>query len=121
MVSIQDVESSKLIVNVSSDLESKIKMHDGARYVKTGVSRERPPENKDWWHMRAASIMRRLYLDGPVGVMRLRTRYGGLKDNGHQPSHFARGGGKVLRVILQDLEKAGLVAQDKKGRTLTKD
>ena len=121
MTSIRDVESQKLVNAASDQLKERIKMPDWALYIKTGVNRERPPENRDWWYVRGASIMRRLYLDGPVGVSRLRTYYGGLHRRGHKPAHFARGGGKIIRTLLTDLEKAGLVAKDKKGRTLTKD
>ena len=121
MVSIRDIESQKLVNAASDQLKERIKMPEWALYVKTGVNRERPPENRDWWYVRGASIMRRLYLDGPVGVSRLRTYYGGLHRRGHKPAHFARGGGKIIRTLLTDLEKAGLVAKDKKGRALTKE
>jgi len=121
MVSIRDTEPIKLIERTAEDLKTKIQMPDWAKYVKTGVSRERPPENKDWWYVRGASIMRRLSIDGPVGISRLQNYYGGLHRRGHKPSHFARGSGKVIRTLLTDLEKAGFVAKDKKGRVLTKE
>ncbi len=90
-------------------------------FVKTGVHRERRPEQPDWWHMRAASILRRLYLDGPVGVSRLRTYYGGRQNRGQAPEHFRKGGGKIIRTILQQLEKAELVEKvGNKGRRPTK-
>ena len=47
-----------------------------AMFVKTGVSRERPPVDEDFWYIRAASILRQLYIKGVVGVGKLRTRYG---------------------------------------------
>ncbi len=121
MVSIKDSDPQKVVQFTAEELKDKIKMPEWARFVKTGVSKERPPENADWWYVRGASVMRRLYVDGPVGVSRLRTYYGGLHRRGHKPAHFARGSGKILRTLLIDLEKAGLVAKDKKGRTLTKD
>ena len=121
MVSIRDVEARKVIDMAAEQLKEKIKMPQWAVYVKTGVNRERPPESRDWWYVRGAGILRRLYIDGPVGVSRLRTYYGGLHRRGHKPAHFARGGGKVIRTLLIDLEKAGLVAKQKKGRALTKE
>ncbi|MEM2282757.1 MAG: 30S ribosomal protein S19e [Candidatus Hadarchaeales archaeon] len=90
-----------------------------SHFVKTGVHRERRPEQPDWWYMRAASILRRLYLDGPVGVSRLRTYYGGRKNRGQAPEHFRKGSGKIIRTILQQLEKAGLV-ETKVGRRPSK-
>jgi small subunit ribosomal protein S19e len=80
-----------------------------AMYVKTGVSRERPPMSEDFWYTRAASILRQLYIRGVVGVGKLRTRYGSRKDRGGKPDKFFKSGGKIIRVILQQAEAAGLV------------
>lgn len=120
MKSIKEVDPEKFIKTASIKLESMIEMPEWAKYVKTGVSRQRPPEQENWWWIRAASILRRIAIDAPVGVQKLRTYYGGLKRLGHQPSHFRKGGGKIIRVILQQLEKVGLVTKlEKKGRILT--
>ncbi len=80
-----------------------------AMYVKSGVSRERPPVDDDFWYTRAASILRQLYIKGVVGVGKLRTRYGSRKDRGGKPDKFKKSGGKIIRVILQQAEAAGLV------------
>jgi len=80
-----------------------------AHYVKTGVSRERPPAMDDFWYTRSASILRQLYIRGVVGVGKLRTRYGSRKDRGGRPDKFFKSGGKIIRVILQQAEAAGLV------------
>ena len=80
-----------------------------AMFVKTGVSRERPPVDEDFWYIRAASILRQLYIKGVVGVGKLRTRYGSKKDRGGKPDRFKKSGGKIIRVILQQAEAAGLV------------
>lgn len=121
MVSAKDAEPQKLIEKTAEELKKVMKQPEWSRYVKTGVSRERPPENAEWWYMRAASVLRKVYVDGPVGISRLRSFYGGLHRRGHKPAHFAKGGGKVVRVILQDLEKAGYVkqAEKRKGRVIT--
>jgi len=80
-----------------------------ANYVKSGVSRERFPVEKDFWYIRAASILRQLYIHGVVGVGKLRSRYGSRKDRGGRASKFRKSGGKIIRVILQQAEAAGLV------------
>lgn len=80
-----------------------------ATFVKSGVSRERPPVSDDFWYTRAASILRQLYIHGVVGVGKLRTRYGSRKDRGGRRSKFKKSGGKIIRVILQQAEVAGLV------------
>ena len=122
MVSVKDVDSQELILKTADALKEKMQMPSWALYVKTGTSKQRVPEQKDWWYLRAASIMRRIYVDGPVGTSRLRSYYGGRKRYGHGPAHFARGGGKIIRVILQDLEKLGYIKKidkPKKGRVIT--
>jgi len=93
-----------------------------AIYVKSGVSRERPPADEDFWYTRAASILRQLYIKGVVGVGKLRTRYGSRKDRGGKPDKFNKSGGKIIRVILQQAEAAGLVEKVTRlqhGRRLT--
>ncbi len=122
MVTVVDVDPQKLIEKTAEELKKKIKMPEWALYVKTGAHKERPPDKVEWWHMRAASLLRKIYMDGPIGISRLRTFYGGRKNLGHQPSHFRKAGGKIIRTILQDLEKLGLVKtqkKGKKGRTIT--
>lgn len=92
-------------------------------FVRTGVSKQRVPESPDFWYIRTASILRQLYLNGVVGVERLRTRYGGRKNRGVRPAKFKKSSGKMIRLMLQQAEKAGLVekVKDKQfGRRLTK-
>jgi len=121
MASINDADSDKMIRLTADELKKKIKQPGWSLFVKTGVSRERPPEQKDWWFLRSASLLRRIYIDGPVGVSKLRSFYGGLHRRGHKPAKFAKAGGKVIRAILQDLEKTGLIqkAEKRKGRIIT--
>ncbi|MEA3329363.1 MAG: 40S ribosomal protein S19 [Nanoarchaeota archaeon] len=93
-----------------------------ATFTKSGVSRERPPISDDFWYTRAASILRQLYIHGVVGVGKLRTRYGSRKDRGGMRSKFRKSGGKIIRVILQQAENAGLVEKvlrAQHGRRLT--
>ena len=53
-------------------------------------------------------MLRKLYMNGPVGVSQLRKEYGGRKRRGVRPAHFAKAGGNIIRTILQQLEQAGL-------------
>jgi len=87
----------------------EFKIPEWAQYVKTGVSKERPPMDRNFWYTRAASILRQLYIRGVVGVGKLRTRYGSKKDRGGKPDKFYKSSGKIIRVILQQAEAAGLV------------
>lgn len=121
MVSMLDKNPEKVLVGIAGHLKEKIKKPEWANYVKTGVGRERLPDDSDWWFARSASIMRRLYKEGTIGVSKLRSYYGNSHRRGHKPAHFAAGGGKIIRTILQDLTKANLVklSEKPKGRTLT--
>ena len=83
--------------------------------VKTGRHTERPPTRKDWWYVRSAAVLRSVYKLGPVGTNKLRTKYGGRKNRGYKPEHFYKGSGSIVRKILQQLEKAGYIAQVQKG------
>ncbi len=98
-------------------------------FVKSSASKERPIDDEDFWHKRAASILRNIYLNKAAGVSRLRTRYGSKKNRGMKPEKFVRAGGKIIRVILQQSDKAGFtelvkhikgVRGRKVGRQLTK-
>lgn len=95
-----------------------------AIFAKTGAFKERQPTRDDWWFVRAAAILRRLSdSEGPIGVQKLRTLYGGRKNKGHKPERFYPGSGSILRKVLQQLDKAGFTKKvDKglhKGRAIT--
>jgi small subunit ribosomal protein S19e len=94
----------------------EFKMPEWAFYVKTSTSKIRPPIDSKWWYRRAASVLRQIYLNGIVGVGRLRTKYGGRKNRGMKPETFMKAGGKALRVMLQAGEKAGFLEKVKEGR-----
>jgi small subunit ribosomal protein S19e len=121
MVSGKFANPAKLIPRLATELkkEPEIKEPEWARFVKTGAHRERPPQQPDFWQTRAASILRRIYIEGPVGVQRLRTYYGKTIKWGYKPKHFMPAGGNQIRKVLQQLEKAGLVEKTKSGRKLT--
>ncbi|CAB3288673.1 30S ribosomal protein S19e [Methanocaldococcus lauensis] len=120
MVTVYDVPADKLIQKTAEKLkEMDIEVPEWVPFVKTGVSRERRPEQDDWWYIRCASILRKIYIYGPVGVSRLRTAYGGRKNRGHEPEHFYKGSGNIIRKALQELEKLGLVEKRPEGRVIT--
>lgn len=117
MATIYDVSTAELIKKVAEELKKKdnVKKPDWAEFVKTGAGKERPPEDRDWWYLRAASVLRKVAIVGPVGVSKLRTKYGSKKNRGSKPERFYRGSGKIIRTILQQLEKEGLIKQAEKG------
>jgi len=92
-----------------------------ASMVKTGSHAQRPPQNTDWWFTRCASVLRKVYLKGPIGIQRLRAEYGGRKDKGVRPEHARKGSGTIVRRALQQLEEAKLVESlGNRGRIATK-
>jgi len=117
MASINDVEPIKLIKAAAKELSKKpeLAQPEWAQFVKTGAHAERPPAQDNWWHIRSAAILRTIYKDGPVGVSKLRTKYGGRKNRGVKPHRFYKASGKVIRTMLQQLEKAELLKQAKQG------
>lgn len=110
-------DKSDLIEKASEGLKKvkEITPPAWADYVKTGTQKERPPSERDWWYKRSASVLVTVMNRGPVGVSKLRTKYGGKKRRGHKPAEFRKGSGNILRKILQQLETAGLIRQQDKG------
>jgi len=99
-----------------------------AMLVKSGSAKERPIDDSDFWHKRSASILKQIYKKNIVGVNRLRTKYGSKKNRGYAPEKFKKAGGKIIRTILQQSDKAGFteiakvikgVRKRKPGRQLT--
>ncbi|NPA86233.1 MAG: 30S ribosomal protein S19e [bacterium] len=121
-----DVPQERLVEELAKVLKEQyaevIRPPEWAWFCKTGRNRERVPHllADEWWYIRAASVLKKVYMDGPVGIERLRTYYGGRKNNGMRKEHFYKGSGSIVRKILQQLEAAGLVTKYKnKGRIVT--
>ena len=124
MANVYDVDAGKLIDEVAKELAKQVQAPEWAKFAKTGMSKERTPARSDWWQVRAASVLRTLYVShGPIGVQKLRVKYGSRKNRGHKPERFYQAGGKIIRLILQQLDKAGLTVQATigvhKGRIIT--
>lgn len=124
-MNVLDVDANEFIEKLAQELKKvdKIKEPDWAKFVKTGVHKERPPVRSDWWYVRAAAILRKVYKLGPIGVSRLRKIYGGKKNRGMKPEHHYDASGKIIRLMLQQLTAAGLIEQIngvKKGKVVTK-
>ena len=121
-MSVKDVPADEMISKTANEMKkiSDIKPPEWAKFAKTGVSKERPPTQKDWWWIRSASILRKLSNEKNLGVSRLSKVYGSRKNRGHKPERKLPASGSVIREILQQLEAAGLVKTEKgKGRKIT--
>ena len=116
-MSIYDVNTNELLEKVAESLKKveSVKMPEWAVFVKTGAGKERPPERLDWWYMRSASVLRKVYLKGQIGVSKLKANYKSKKNRGHKPEKVYDASGKIIRTIFQQLEKAGLIKFEEKG------
>ncbi|MFB6094554.1 MAG: 30S ribosomal protein S19e [Halanaeroarchaeum sp.] len=124
MVTLYDAPADEHLDALAATLADRIEEPDWASVTKTGTARELPPEQDDFWHRRAASVLRKVAVDGPVGVERLSTAYGDTKDGSNRyrvaPDRTTDGSKKVIRTILQQLEDEDLVAQEgSAGRIVT--
>jgi len=121
--SVYDVPADLLIARLARYLKENVndvKPPPWARFAKTGVHARRQPDQPDWWSTRCASVLRKIYVQGPVGISRLRLDYGGRTGKRTLPEHFRRGSGAVVREVVQQLEAAKLVrAVEKRGRVVT--
>jgi len=119
MATLYDVPPDELIDGLAERLAEEFDQPDWAEFAKTGASKELPPEQENFWHRRAGSVLRKVAIDGPVGVERLSTEYGDAKQGTSRwrvaPDRRTDGSKNVLRTILQQLEDAGYV-EDTNGR-----
>jgi len=115
MATVYDVEAIRIIEKASEELKKLVKSQAWVDYVKTGAGKERPPIERDWYYKRLASILRRVYLNGPLGTNRLRIKYGDRRNVGMAGERVYKGSGKIIRTCLQDLEKLQLIKKVEKG------
>ncbi|MFA5453489.1 MAG: 30S ribosomal protein S19e [Candidatus Methanomethylophilaceae archaeon] len=122
MVTVYDVPAEKLILKTAEKLKqnSAIVPPEWAEYAKTGRHTERAPSQEDWWFTRAASILRKLYVKGPMGSSKLAAEYGGFADMGTRPNRAVKGSRNIARKCMIQLEQAGfLVSKEKQGRSVS--
>ena len=122
MAKVYDVPADVLISKLTNILKNEdIPAPIWASFVKTGSHADRPPHEKDWWYTRCASILRKIYLHGPIGINDLRKEFGGGKPVGYGAAHHRDAGGAIIRNAIHGLEKLGYVEKvEKKGRVVTK-
>ena len=122
MAKVYDVPADLLISKLAEILKSEdIPAPSWAPFVKTGSHADKPPQDPDWWFTRCASILRKVYLHGPLGINDLRKVYGGGKAVGYGARNHRSSGGVIIRKAIQGLEKLGYIEQVAgKGRIVSK-
>ncbi len=119
-MNIREVDGTALIKHTADKLmQEGIQKPAYIEFVKSSPSRERSPSDSNFWYVRCASILRQVYLNGPMGVSRLRIRYGSRKRHGVRRHHHVNAGGSIIKDAFDALEKQGYVKKTKKGREIT--
>jgi small subunit ribosomal protein S19e len=122
MTTIYDVPALELIQHIAKKFEKEkaIAMPEQNKYSKTSVARENIPDNRDWWNIRCASILRKIYMKNGIGIEQLKAEYGGKRERGSKPPKAQSGSGTIIRRCVQQLEQAGYIRKIKgKGRIMT--
>ena len=126
MTDLYDAPADEVIEALTDRLESEdaIAEPDWLAFVTSGTDRELPPEQERFWPRRAASLLRKVAIEGPIGVGSLESIYGGAKQGSTRyrvrPRHTAEGSGNIIRTALQQLEEAGYVeVAEGEGRQVT--
>jgi len=121
MTTVYDIPANDLINHVAQKLKADqiVEPPQWAPHVKTGVYKELSPTDHDWWYTRCASTIRRVYINGPIGVSRLKNFFGGKYRRGVAPPVHAKGSGSIIRTTLHQLEQAGYIKASKKGRIIS--
>jgi small subunit ribosomal protein S19e len=122
MAKVYDVPADVLISKLTEILKKEdISPPSWTSYVKTGAHADKPPQDREWWHTRCASLLRKIYLHGPIGINELRKEYGGGKPVGYGASRHKDAGGAIIRNAVHGLEKLGYIEKvEKKGRVVSK-
>lgn len=113
MVTFYDVPADALIEALAERLEGRVEAPEWMDHAKTSPAKEFPPEQEDFWERRAASVLRKVAIEGPIGVSRLATEYGdsaeGTTRYSMRPSSRVDGSRNIIRTILQQLEDEDLL------------
>src|SRR6056297_1509717 len=113
MVTLYDVPTEELIEELTDRLADRLETPEWVEYTKTSHDRDLPPQQEDFWARRGASLLRKVAMEGPIGVERLSTQYGGTKAGSNRyavaPSKQVDGSTKIIRELLTQLEDDGLI------------
>ena len=122
MTTVHDVPHELFLSKLSDQLRKVTQIQPPAwvQFAKMGAHVERQPQDPDWWHLRCASLLRKIYLHGPLGLNDLKSAYGGRRRRHYYPGHHRDAGGSAIRNALHQLEAAGFVTKEQgKGRMIT--
>jgi len=121
MTTVYDIPANIFVEELAKKLkeDKKIVPPKWVKYVRTGVHKDMAPIDEDWWYIRCAAMARKIYIDEPVGIKKLRIMYGGSKNRGSKPHRFKKGSGSITRKGVQQLEALNIIGKADKGRIIT--
>ena len=122
MAKVYDVPADVLIDRLANALKTEdIPPPSWLPFVKSGAHAVRPPQNRDWWYFRCASLLRKIYIHGPIGIQKLCKVYGGGKPSGYGAAHHRDASGAIIRNAVHGLEKLGYIEKvEKQGRVISR-
>ena len=89
-------------------------------FWKTASFKETAPVDfENFWFIRCASLLRKLYMRKQIGINKLRKEYGGRSKNHTHKKHSLPASGAIIRRCLHQLESINLVKKVDGGRSLT--
>merc|ERR1712199_38194 len=117
--SVKDVPAADFIKAAAEFLKRQPKF-DVPKYhdiVKTAVAKEFAPYDEDWFYIRAASILRKVYLRKGTGIGALKKWYGGSNGThrGTRKAHFMTASGAIIRKAMHELEKLEMMTHSEDG------
>lgn len=118
---VKDVAPAKFIAAYAAHLKKggKVTLPTWVDIVKTSANNELAPLDSEWYYVRAAAIARKIYIRGGIGVGHIRRLFGRADREGPNPVHMGLSSGGVIRSVLKNLEKMGLVEKDPRGYVLS--
>merc|ERR1712127_286235 len=123
-VTVKDCDPAQFINALAEHFKGsgKIELPEWHDLVKTATFKEMCPMDPDWYYVRAASVARKLYLRGGVGVGAFTKVYGGSSHKSVETPHFKKAARGVIRHVLHQLQELDIVGKkkDKKGRWITR-
>lgn len=119
---VKDVPAARFIEKLADHFKrtQEIVPPEWSDIVKTAPHKQMCPADEDWFYVRAASIARKVYIRGDVGVGAFQKMYGSRSSKGPGRKHYRKASRGINRKVLLQLEGLGLVKKAKAGRRITR-
>ncbi len=120
MVNVKEVPADVLIHNLALELKSmKVEEPEWTKYLKDGIGKEKSWTQEGWYYTRMASILRKIYINGNLGIARMSQEYGSRQDRGSKRYHPVQSSRYIIRSMFHALESLGYLKKNKIGREIT--